>query len=92
MLKSIENKLGQLNVEELRTLNSMVVAMLKTKSRMNSLRIGATLKAGDKVEINQPKHRGQKFIITKVNRTRCKISAKDNRLESYNCPISMLIA
>ena len=30
MLKSIENKLGQLEVEELRTLNSMVVAMLKT--------------------------------------------------------------
>ena len=42
MLKSIENKLGQLNVEELRTLNSMVVAMLKTKSRIESIRRGAT--------------------------------------------------
>jgi len=50
------------------------------------------LRVGQEVEINQAKHRGQKFIITKVNRTRCKIQAKDNRLESYNCPISMLIA
>ena len=74
MLKSIENKLGQLNVEELRTLNSMVVAMLKTKSRMNSLRIGATLKAGDKVEIDQPKHKGEIYEIVRVKRTKCIIS------------------
>ena len=45
-----------------------------------------------KVEIDQAKHRCQKFIISKVNRTRCKIVAKDNQLERYTCPISMLIA
>jgi len=92
MLKSIESKLGQLSVEELKALNSMVVAMVKTKSKIESIRRGSSLFVGQEVEINQAKHRGQKFIITKVNRTRCKISAKDNRLESYNCPISMLIA
>jgi len=92
MLKSIESKLGQLSVEELRTLNAMVVAMAKTKQRMKDLSTGSTLSVGQEVEINQAKHRGQKFIITKVNRTRCKIQAKDNRLESYNCPISMLIS
>ena len=89
MLKSIENKLGQLNVEELRTLNSMVVAMLKTKSRMNSLRIGATLKAGDKVEINQPKHKGEIYEIVRVKRTNCIITGPGGR---FNCPISMLIS
>ena len=87
MLKSIENKLGQLNVEELRTLNSMVVAMLKTKSKMNSLRIGATLNVGDKVEINQPKHKGEIYEIVRVKRTKCIISGPQGR---YNCPISML--
>ena len=87
MLKSIENKLGQLNVEELRTLNSMVVAMLKTKSKMNSLRIAATLKAGDKVEIDQPKHKGEIYEIVRVKRTKCIISGPQGR---YNCPISML--
>ena len=92
MLKSIESKLGQLSVEELKTLNSMVVAMVKTKQKIDSIRRGSSLVVGQEVEIDQAKHRGQKFIITKVNRTRCKIQAKDNMLESYNCPISMLIA
>jgi len=92
MLNSILDQLDQLNSEELSTLNSAVVRMAKAKSRMNSIKLSATLRVGQEVEINQAKHRGQKFIITKVNRTRCKIQAKDNRLESYNCPISMLIA
>jgi len=92
MLNSILDQLDQLNSEELSTLNSVVVRMAKAKSRMNSIKLSATLRVGQEVEINQAKHRGQKFIITKVNRTRCKIQAKDNRLESYNCPISMLIA
>ena len=92
MLKSIQSKLGQLSSEELRTLNSMVVAMLKTQSKIESIRRGSSLFVGQEVEIDQAKHRGQKFIIKKVNRTRCKIQAKDNMLESYNCPISMLIA
>jgi transcription elongation factor len=92
MLNKILNQLDQLSKDELLTLNSAVIKMAKAKSRVESVIKGATLKVGQEVEINQAKHRGQKFIITKVNRTRCKISAKDNRLESYNCPISMLIA
>ena len=92
MLNSILDQLDQLNSEELSTLNSAVVRMAKAKSRMNSIKLSATLRVGQEVEIDQVKHKGQKFIITKVNRTRCKIQAKDNRLESYNCPISMLIA
>jgi len=92
MLNKIEKMLGQLNQDELRTLNSMVVATLKANNKISSIRKSASLYEGQEVEINQPKHRGQKFIITKVNRTRCKIQAKDNRLESYNCPISMLIS
>ena len=92
MLNKILSQLDQLSSEELSTLNSAVVRIAKAKSRVDSVIKGATLKVGQEVEINQVKHRGQKFIITKVNRTRCKIQAKDNRLESYNCPISMLIS
>jgi transcription elongation factor len=92
MLNKILSQLDQLSKDELLTLNSAVIKMAKAKSRVESVIKGATLKVGQEVEINQVKHRGQKFIITKVNRTRCKIQAKDNRLESYNCPISMLIA
>ena len=92
MLHKILNQLEKLSKDELLTLNSAVIKMAKAKSRVESVIKGATLKVGQEVEINQVKHRGQKFIITKVNRTRCKIQAKDNRLESYNCPMSMLIA
>ena len=92
MLNKILNQLDQLSKDELLTLNSAVIKMAKAKSRVESVIKGATLKVGQEVEINQVKHRGQKFIITKINRTRCKIQAKDNRLESYNCPMSMLIA
>ena len=87
MLKSIEIKLGQLSSEELRTLNSMVVAMLKTKSRIESIRRGSSLKVGDKVEIDQAKHRGEIYEIVRVKRTNCIISGPQGR---YNCPISML--
>jgi len=87
MLKNIESKLGQLSSEELRTLNSMVVTMLKSKSRIESIRIGSTLKAGDKVEINQAKHKGEIYNIVRVKRTNCIITGPAGR---FNCPISML--
>ena len=66
--------------------------MARAKSRVESVVKSATLKVGQEVEIDQAKHKGQKFIIKKVKRTNCIIQAKDNMLESYNCPISMLIA
>jgi hypothetical protein len=84
MLNKILNQLDQLSKDELLTLNSAVIKMAKAKSRVESVIKGATF--------DQAKHKGQKFIIKKVKRTKCIIQAKDNMLESYNCPISMLIA
>jgi len=92
MLNKILNQLDQLSKDELLTLNSAVIKMAKAKSRVESVLKSATLKVGQEVEINQVKHKGQKFIIKKIKRTKCIIQAKDNIMESYNCPISMLIA
>ena len=92
MLNKIEKMLGQLSSDELRTLNSMVVTTLKANNKISSIRRSASLYEGQEVEINQAKHRGQKFIIKKVKRTNCIIQSKDNVMETYNCPISMLIA
>ena len=92
MLNKILNQLDQLSKDELLTLNSAVIKMAKAKSRVESVIKGATLKVGQEVEINQVKHKGQKFIIKKIKRTKCIIQAKDNIMETYNCPISMLIA
>ena len=90
--EKMQKELLYLSVEQLQTLNSKVVEMLKLKSRLQAREKSATLKVGQVVEINQAKHKGQKFIIKKVKRTKCIIQAKDNIMESYNCPISMLIA
>ena len=90
--EKMQKELLYLSVEQLQTLNSKVVEMLKLKSRLQAREKSATLKVGQVVEINQAKHRGQKFIIKKVKRTKCIIQAKDNMMETYNCPISMLIA
>ena len=92
MLEKIQKMLGQLNREELKSLNSMVIATLKANDRIDSIRKSQSLFVGQEVEINQVKHKGQKFIIKKIKRTKCIIQAKDNIMESYNCPISMLIA
>ncbi len=92
MLNKILNQLDRLSKDELLTLNSAVIKMAKAKSRVESVIKGATLKVGQEVEINQAKHRGQKFIIKRVKRTNCIIQSKKNMMETYNCPISMLIA
>ena len=89
MLNKILSQLDQLSTEELSTLNNAVVRMARAKSRMNSIKASATLKVGQEVEIDQVKHRGQKFIIKKVNRTKCVITGPGG---TYNCPMSMLIA
>ena len=90
MLNSILDQLDQLSHEELSTLNTAVVRMAKAKSRMNSIKASATLKVGQVVELDHPKHRGQKFTIKKINRTKCVIN--DGGHTMFTAPMSMIIA
>ena len=90
MLNSILDQLDQLSSEELSTLNTAVVRMAKAKSRMNSIKASATLREGQVVELDHPKHRGQKFTIKKINRTKCVIN--DGSHTMFTAPMSMIIA
>ena len=90
MLNKILNQLDQLSKDELITLNSAVIKMAKAKARVESVTKGATLKVGQVVEINHPKHKGQKFTIKKINRTKCVIN--DGGHTMFTCPMSMIIA
>ena len=90
MLNSILDQLDQLSHEELSTLNTAVVRMAKAKSRMDSIKASATLKVGQVVELDHPKHRGQKFTIKKINRTKCVIN--DGSHTMFTAPMSMIIA
>ena len=88
--EKMQKELLYLSVEQLQTLNGKVVEMLKLKSRLQSKEKGATLKVGQVVEINHPKHKGQKFTIKKINRTKCVIN--DGGHTMFTCPMSMIIA
>ena len=90
MLNKILNQLDQLSKDELITLNSAVIKMAKAKARVESVTKGATLKVGQVVEINHPKHKGQKFTIKKINRTKCVIN--DGGHTMFTAPMSMIIA
>ncbi len=90
MLNSILDQLDQLSQEELSTLNTAVVRMAKAKSRMDSIKASATLRVGQEVELDHPKYKGQKFIIKKINRTKCVIN--DGGHTMFTAPMSMIIA
>ena len=93
MLNKILNQLDQLSKDELITLNSAVIKMAKAKARVESVTKGATLKVGQVVEINHPKHKGQKFTIKKINRTKCVINELGGHSHTlFTAPMSMIIA
>ena len=50
----------------------------------------ATLRVGQEVELDHPKYKGQKFIIKKINRTKCVIN--DGGHTMFTAPMSMIIA
>tara|TARA_R110000824_G_scaffold288991_1_gene477471 strand:+ start:93 stop:335 length:243 start_codon:yes stop_codon:yes gene_type:complete len=75
--------LHTLSLNELQQLKSEVTQMISMKSH-NAFKVGML------VEIDGDKHRGQVFEITKVNKTRCKISCTKG-YGKYTCPKSMLI-
>tara|TARA_R100000657_G_C4558186_1_gene28255 strand:+ start:105 stop:386 length:282 start_codon:yes stop_codon:yes gene_type:complete len=93
MLNKMLNQLGQLSKDELITLNDAVIKMARAKSRIESVAKGATLKVGQVVEINHPKHKGQKFTIKKINRTKCVINELGGHSHTlFTAPMSMIIA
>ena len=47
-------------------------------------------KVGQKVGVDHRNHLGETFVITKVNRVKCKIESK-NTGQRFTCPKSMLL-
>ena len=93
MLNKMLNQLGQLSKDELITLNDAVIKMARAKSRVESVAKGATLKVGQIVELDHPKHKGQKFTIKKINRTKCVINELGGHSHTlFTAPMSMIIA
>jgi len=89
-LNSVLKQSGQLTTEELIDLNHTVIKMIKARRRAESTSKATTLRVGQIVEVNHPKHRGNKFEITKVKVTKCDIRSV-NGLGHFTAPMHLLI-
>ena len=87
-LSQVTSKLDQLSKDELLILNKAVIRIAKAKQRVESESKRHTLKVGQIVEMNHPKHKGEKFEITKIKVTKCDIKGKSGW---FTVPMSMLI-
>jgi len=89
-LNSIIPLLSQLTLEELRSLNSIVVATIKSNTTLESRLVGAQLKVGDMVTCNHPKVVGSKLRVTKISRTKASVRDEVSG-RGYNIPMNMLV-
>ena len=82
-------KLNQMNIDELRTLNSMVIDVIKSKKAMAGYETKQSLYVGANVSVLHPKMKGKQCRVEKINRTKCVIKVL-NGGGSFNVPLSMV--
>ncbi len=80
-------QLNNLTLEQLSTLNKLVVDTIKAKRKQ--LIAQFELNIGDKVKVNHPKLQGKSLIVKKVKRTTATLQV-EGAFASYNVPISMI--
>jgi len=84
------SQLNQMSLEELRTLNSLVVEVMKSKRAMASFEKKQELRVGMNVKVNHPKLMGKQLRVEKINRTKASLKVLSGGFGSYNVPISMI--
>lgn len=84
------SELSKLSIEELRSINSLVVDLIKQKRTIASLEKKVGLRVGMNVRVNHPKLRGKELSINKINRTKATLSVKSGGV--YIVPISLIEA
>ena len=83
------SQLSKLSVEELRSINEMVIGLIKQKRTMQSLEKKVGLQVGMKVRVNHPKLQGRELEVTKINRTKANLRVVGG-FASYNVPVSLI--
>jgi len=83
------SQLSKLSVEELRSINQMVVQLIKQKRTIESLEKKMGLQVGMKVTVNHPKLQGRELEVVKINRTKANLKVVGG-FASYNVPVSMI--
>jgi len=83
------SQLSKLSVEELRSINEMVIGLIKQKRTIQSLEKKVGLQVGMKVRVNHPKLQGRELEVTKINRTKANLRVVGG-FASYNVPVSLI--
>jgi hypothetical protein len=84
------SELSKLSIEELRSINSLVVDLIKQKRTIASLEKKVGLRVGMNVRVNHPKLAGKELSINKINRTKATLSVKSGGV--FIVPISLIEA
>ena len=86
-------ELNQLSIEELRSLNTKVVEVIKMKRSVQAMDIKDELYLGANVSVNHPKLQGKQLRVEKINRTKAVLSVLNTaygRPSRVNVPLSMI--
>ena len=88
LISEINN--SNLSVEELRTLNELVVRKIKAQKKAAAIINSVNLNEGDVVRVNHPKLEGRTGTIIKIKRTKCSI--RFSALGTYDVPMNIVHA
>jgi len=80
-------EIQKMNPEDLRQLNSYVVAILKEHRAEKVYDVKRKLRVGDNVKVDSPRVYGLTGSVLEIKRTRCKVKFG---YQTFNVPISMV--
>ena len=83
------SELNSLSIEQLRSLNSKVVEVIKLKRNEVALEKKDELRVGMNVSVNHPKLAGKQLVVEKINRTKAVLKLL-NGFGGYTVPLSMI--
>ena len=87
------SELNKLTIEELRSLNTKVVEVIKMKRSEQALDVKDELRIGMNVSVNHPKLQGKQLRVEKINRTKAVLSVLNTSYghpSRVNVPLSMI--
>jgi len=83
------SELNQMSIEDLRSLNKMVVEVIKSKRTLDGYEKKQQLYIGANVSVNHPKMKGKQLRVEKINRTKAKLRLL-NGGGIWNVPLEMI--
>ena len=83
------SELNQMSIEDLRSLNKMVVEVIKSKRTLEGYEKKQQLYVGANVSVNHPKMVGKQLRVEKINRTKAKLRVL-NGGGIWNVPLEMI--